>query len=357
MILSMYNTFTPEIKIEPAQGKTFVPNKDLFKSINKDPRIVNYTEVLQEKALVRYGSGQFIGLVKGVSDNFLDGRALDSSMLQGHFTLKRSGEPYAVIGSAVQSYLSVNVNDHLTSLEIYSPRKGSVGSANPTDEFNVRYIRPSGVFEVQKEFDEMIVVPLSFARDLLGNEAAISSVEINVKNIGDVPDLQEEIRARLGKSFVVKNRIEQDQGLYKTLNTEKWAVYLILTFVLIIAIFNIIGSLTMLVIDKKKDIAILSSIGAGSNLIKNIFFTEGMMITMFGCVFGITAGFLFSLAQQHFGMFKMGEVNMLIEAYPVAFKWTDFVLVFVTVNLISVLASAIASRLSVKHLVEMKGDL
>lgn len=352
----MYNTFTPDLRIEPATGKTFGANTAYFNALSKDAKLASYTQVLEEKALIRYGNAQFIGLVKGVGNDFVKGKKLDSTMLQGNFLLNQSGLNFAVIGSSVQAYLSVNIND-IDDLQIYSPKKGAGNAINPADEFTVKSIHPAGVFEVQKEFDEMVLVPIGFARELLQDANGVSAIEINLKDKEDVSDFQAKLSQKLGSKYLVKNRIEQNQALYKTLNVEKWAVFLILTFVLIIAIFNIIGSLTMLVIDKRKDIAILSSMGANSKLIRNIFFTEGMMIAMAGCVGGILMGLIFSLLQQKYGFVKMGQINMATNAYPVSLKMWDFVLVFFTVTAISALASYISSRLSVKHISELKSQL
>jgi lipoprotein-releasing system permease protein len=293
-----------------------------------------------------------------VSDDYLKGKvSLDSAISSGTFTLKDRGENLAVIGSAIQNYLSVNLNDDFRHLDIYSPRKNAANSINPVDEFNVMSIHPSGVFAVQQEFDNMMIVPIGFARKLLGEESRVSSIEINTKEDISVDDFQDETAAMLGKNFVVKNRSQQNQLLYKILNSEKWAIFLILTFVLIIAIFNIIGSLTMLVIDKTKDIAILSSLGANNALIRGIFFIEGMMISMLGCIFGMAAGLIFCLLQQHYGFIKMSGASMMIDSYPVGLKGTDFILVFGTVLLVSLIASSISSRLSVKNTRSLREDL
>jgi lipoprotein-releasing system permease protein len=213
----------------------------------------------------------------------------------------------------------------------------------------------SGIFEVQQDFDNMTIVPLKFARELLGEEKQISSIEINLKPGFDADDFKDQIESEIGEQFTVKNRIEQNVVLYNILGTEKWAVYIILTFILIIAIFNIIGSLTMLVLDKLKDIAILRSLGAGKSFIKQIFLFEGMMITMAGCILGLIIGFVFCLLQQKYGFIKMS--NVAFNAYPIAFKWTDFLLVFFTVSLFSFVASALSARLSVKKINEINKDL
>jgi lipoprotein-releasing system permease protein len=358
IVLSMYNTFSPELRIEATTGKTFEPSDSRFLALKKDSRITTYTEVLQEKALVRYGKSQSIALIKGVDEGYTKEQSiLDSAMSSGAFVLRDGNEDFAVIGSAIQNYLSVNLNNEFRDLDIYSPRKGAANSMNPADEFNVMSIHPSGVFSVQQEFDNMIVVPLGFARKLLGEETRVSLIEINTKPSVTVNNLQKEVSESLGPDFAVKNRSEQNQLLYKILNSEKWAIFLILTFVLIIAIFNIIGSLTMLVIDKKKDIAILNSLGANNFLIRGIFFIEGMMISMIGCVLGMAAGLIFCVLQQQFGFIKMAGMNLMIESYPVGLKAADFILVFGTVLLVSLIASSISSRLSLRGTHSLRDDL
>jgi lipoprotein-releasing system permease protein len=358
IVLSMYNTFSPELRIEPALGKTFDPFDSRFVNLKNDKRILNYTEVLEEKALVRYNDSQSIALIKGVSEGFMKNRAgLDSVISSGSFTLQHLGRDMAIIGSGLQNSLSVNLNNEFQTLEIYSPKKGASNSINPIDEFNIRSIYPSGVFMVQQEFDNMVIVPIQFARTLLDEEKLISFIEINTISGTDLEDFQEEIKSVIGKNFIIKDRSQQNELLYKILNSEKWAIFLILTFVLIIAIFNIIGSLTMLVIDKRKDIAILSSLGANRQLIRGIFFIEGMMISMLGCIVGMAAGLVFILLQQKFGFISMSGANMIIDHYPVGIKLTDFFLVFATVLIVSVIASGISSRLSVKNTVNLREDL
>ena len=359
VVLKMYNTFTPHLVIAPAQGKTFDPRTAEFEKLKKDPRIYSYTEVLAENALLKYGDRQSVGLVKGVSVGYLKNPSLDTITIQGEFVLKNKSGSHAVIGSAIQSYLMINTNDPFTPLQIFSPKKGRKSSSpNPADDFTVATIPVSGVFEVQQDFDNITIVPLSFARELLQEDSNVSYIEINLNNGVNADSFKQEIEKQMNKGFVVKDRLQQNQVLYNILNSEKWAVYIILTFVLIIAIFNIIGSLTMLVLDKLKDIAILSSLGAGKNLIKRIFLFEGMMITMTGCIFGLLAGLLFCVAQQKYGFVKMSEDNLIIpNAYPVAIKWMDLLLVFFTVTIFSFVASTLSANLSVKKINQINKDL
>jgi lipoprotein-releasing system permease protein len=359
VVLKMFNTISPQVVISPRQGKTFDPGTEYFKTLKRRPEVYSFTQVLSENALLRYNEKQSVGLIKGVSTDYLKNKSLDSITIEGKFVLTNDAGSNAVIGSAIQAYLMVNITDPFNQLQIFSPKKGGkTNSLNPADDFNVLSIPVSGVFEVQQDFDNVAIVPLSFARSLLDEPEKISSIEINLKQGFDADKFKEDIAQHIGGQYEIKDRIQQNKVLYNILGTEKWAVYIILTFILIIAIFNIIGSLTMLVIDKLKDIAVLSSLGAGKKLIKRIFLFEGMMITMTGCIFGLLVGFIFCVIQQKFGFFKMSEENLIIaNAYPVAFKWMDFMLVFLTVSVFSFVASALSSNLSVKKINHLNQDL
>lgn len=357
LTLSLYNKFSAELRIEPTQGKVLDPNTPYLKRIKGDIRIDNYIEALEEKVLLRYENAQCIGLIKGVSGNYFKGKLADSVLWEGQLLLQKDQIPFALIGSDIQSRLSVNLKNNFENLEIYSPNKGPSNAFDPSTEFHIQSIHPMGIFQPQQHFDNLIMAPLEFTRDLLGEPQKVSAIELQIKKGISVNQMQKEIAQGLGEKFQVKNRAQQNELLYKILNSEKWAVFLILTFVLIIAIFNIIGSLTMLVIDKRQDIAILSSLGASKLLIRKIFFIEGMMIAMTGCLAGMILALFFCLLQQHYGWIKMGAENFLTDAYPVALKWTDFVLVFLTVTSISTLASLISSRLSIKHLADLRQDL
>jgi lipoprotein-releasing system permease protein len=357
VILSLYSNFSPEIKIEPRMGKTFDPHTVYFNELHKDARVFSYTEVLQEKTLIKYGSKTFIANMEGVSNEFLRNTKLDSTILDGSFNLKSNERPYAVIGSSIQASLGININDELSPLQIYSPRRNTTGSSNPLDEFVVRNIDPSGVFSVQQDFDNIMVVPIDFARELLEQPTQVSFIELNFKKGINIGAVQDEISDKLGNSFIVKNRNQQNAELYKTLNYERWAIFMILTFVLIIAAFNIVGSLTMLVIDKRKDIAVLTSLGANKQTIQGIFFFEGMMISFVGCVIGLILGIIFCILQEQYGFIRIDGKLTVVDAYPVAINPTDFLLVFLTVGIISVIASGISARLSIKGLTDIKQDL
>ena len=358
VILSLYSNFTPEIRIQPKQGKTFNPNTVFFNELHRDPRIFSYTEILEEKALIRYGpTGEFIGTVRGVSDEFLKNPQLDSTIERGSFTLKSEGHFYAVVGANVQAKLSVSVRDQLTPLQIFTPNRLASSSADPLSEFQVRYIYPSGIFNIQQDFNSLVITDIGFMRDLLNEPKNVSAIDLNFKKGTDLDEVKSSLQKTMGNNYVISDRIEQNASLYKTLNFERWFIFMILILVLIIAIFNLVGSLTMLVIDKQKDIAILTSLGAGRNLIQGIFFFEGIMISFFGCIAGLFVGLIFCLLQQQFGFIKFGDNLSAIDAYPIALKAFDFLVVFLTVGGISTIASGISARLSIKRLAEIKEEL
>jgi lipoprotein-releasing system permease protein len=357
VIINLYNNFSPELKIEPVKGKTFNPDTLNFNDLRKDSTLFSFTHVLEEKALISYGDRRTLCNIKGVSNEFLNNQELQKTIVVGSFDLHLNKQPSAVIGSIIQSTLSVNINDEFTPLQIYSPKRNEVNSANPLDEFVQKNITPSGVFSIQQDFDNIVVTPISFTRQLLEQPTEVSAIELNFNKGTDVKQMQQHIQQMAGGGFTVKNRREQNAALYRILNSEKWAVFAILTFVLIIAIFNIIGSLTMLVMDKRKDIAILSSLGAGKGLIQRIFFFEGMMISWIGCLAGIFVGLAFCFVQLKFSLIKMGSATSVLDAYPVDVQFNNILLVFLTVSIISVFAAAISARVSVQGLDEIKQDL
>lgn len=357
LVISMSNTLNPDLRIEAIKGKTFNPENTVLLALKKGKQVKIYTEVLQEKALLRYDNQQFIGEIKGVSADFLKNEELKGSLTQGEFVLENSGTDYAVIGSIVQYTLGVNINDQIRYLEIYSPNKSTNAGFSPTEEFISRYIQPVGVFETNQSSDNQVIITLSAARELLGETKNVSAVEIILRDAEEASQIKNQLQKKLGDGFIVKDRIQQNALLYKILNSEKWAVYLILTFVLLIATFNIVGSLTMLVIDKQKDIAVLNSLGADKSMIRQIFLLEGLMISFIGCVLGLGLGMLFCILQMKLGFITFGQEGGANISYPIALKISDFALVFFTVFVISFIASYISSRLSVKRFEQLKQAL
>lgn len=351
LILSMYSSVASEIRIEPVQGKVFDPT--LFEDLQlleQHPLIASYQPVLQEKVLLQYGENQFIAQLKGVEESYLLHRQSDTLLYHGEFKLKENGLDYAVVGHGIDAALGLSLRDVQEPISVFSPRKGAINPLNPAEEFNVEYIAASGIMGGHDEIKDMFLVPLPFARDVLGEYEGVSAIEINTVSAQKTEELYKELKAHLGADFNVLSREEQNPTLYKIIRSEKWAIFAILTFTGFIAVLNIIGSLTMLVIDKRKDIAVLKGLGAEHRLISRIFFLEGMIISLIGSVSGLLIGLLVCLSQQHYGWLKFSQAeNMIVDTYPVDIRLSDFVLVFLTVFSVSLLVSYLASRLSVRQ--------
>ena len=262
---------------------------------------------------------------------------------------------FAVVGAAVQANLGISLQNILNQIDIYSPRKGVKNSANPAEEFNIRSIQASGVLKPQQDFDNLVITPITFAREILGEYNKVSAIEFYIKDKENILQFKKDLQSKLGDNYLVKNREEQNPTLYKNVKVERWAVFFILTLISIIALFNIVGSLTMLVLDKKQDMNILKSLGANSSMVQRIFFYEGLMISLMGCVIGLGIGYLFCFLQINFGMIKVQEgANMLIDSYPIALRWNDFLIVFLTISIISGLISYFSAKISVAELNKLK---
>jgi lipoprotein-releasing system permease protein len=263
-------------------------------------------------------------------------------LVEGEFNLHVRGNPRVILGAGVAYYLGATLNDRLNPIAVFLPRREGTMAMNVEQAFNSRSIFPSAIFSIQQDFDtKYAVVPLEFARDLLDYTDEVTAVEVGISPGFDVEKVKRAVKEILGENYLVKNRFEQQELLYKIMQSEKWAIYLILTFILIIATFNVISSLTMLILDKKKDIAVLHSMGAGNKLIKRIFLLEGTMISIGGAMLGLLLGGVISWLQQEFGFISLGggSGTFVVDAYPVQIKIFDFAIVFLTVIILGLLAA------------------
>ncbi len=342
LIVSLFNSFNPDLVITAEKGKTFHYSDFPSDEIRRVPGVFVLTEVVEESALLKYRDKQYIATIKGVSDEFESMTGLDTMLVDGEFNLEERGNPRMIMGAGVSYYLSASLNDRLNPITVFLPRRESSMTMSVEQAFSSKPIFPSAIFSIQQDFDtKYAVVPISFARNLLDYSDEVTAVELGVKPGFDIEEVKAGINNILGEGFLVKNRFEQQELLYKIMQTEKWAIFLILTFILIIATFNVISSLTMLILDKKKDIAILHSMGANGQLIKRIFRIEGTMISIGGAMLGLLLGGAVSLLQQEFGFISLGGGGgaFVVEAYPVQIKWVDFLLVFATVIFLGLLAA------------------
>jgi len=332
MVKGIFSTSDPEIRITPVKGKVFTPDTLILQRLAAVEGVEVYAETLEENALLRYEKQQYIATIKGVSLNYRDVTDLDTAMWDGEFTLQgENGRPYAIAGLGVANILGMRLN-FVSPLAIYIPDRKANISANPGNEFIRKYIYLSGIFAVEQEFDsKYIFLPIDLTRELLDYTTEVSAVEIKMKPGADARKTQNAIREVMGTDFLVQNRYEQQEMFYKVMKAERLAIFVILTFILLIASFNIIGSLTMLIIEKERDISILRSLGANNRLIKRIFIYEGWMISFIGTVLGLLLGFLLCTAQQTLGIVQLAGDSLLIDAYPVKMQLIDFVIVAATV--------------------------
>lgn len=340
LIKSLYSTFDPEIKITLSEGKTFSPASSAFSEIRNNSNVGYFAEVLEENVLLRYGDRQYIATMKGVDNEFVNITGIDTMIVEGEFVLKDKYRPYAVIGQGVAYYLGVGLT-FLNPINIYSIKRTGNISMNPEQAINRKFIFPSGIFSIEQEHNiRYIIVPIEFARELLGYQDEVSAIELNLQLGSDAQRVQNEIIQILGKEYLVQNRNEQNALFYRIMKSEKWAIFFILTFILIIASFNIIGSLTMLILDKKQDIITLRNLGASDTLIRRIFLMEGWMVSILGALCGLIIGSLIAWLQTRFGLIKLGgSGSFIIDAYPVVYKFSDVWKVFFTVLLIGFLAA------------------
>jgi lipoprotein-releasing system permease protein len=340
LIKTFYYAIDPDFRITIAEGKVFSVNDSIVQKIKTFDEIKWFTEVLEENAMLDYDNKQDIATIMGVSDNFKQATGIDTMMTSGEFTLKDEHGEYASIGYALAKRLGVNLN-LIKPVKVLVPRRNVM--PNPTNlrnAFMTRQIFPLGIFNVlQEEYDEgTIIVPIKFARELLEYKDEVSSIDLKLKVNINHAEFQQKLERILGKRFIVLNRFQQHEFLFKVMQSEKWAIFLILSFILIIASFNLTGSLTMLIIDKKQDIIILQNMGASKSLIRNIFLFEGWFISIFGALIGLILGALICYIQIKFGIIDFPE-SFIIQNYPVEMQLVDFIYVFFTVIFIGFLAS------------------
>jgi lipoprotein-releasing system permease protein len=341
VVKSLFSVFDPDIEITINHGKTFHSNQVNGDEIRAIPGVISYTDVVEENALLYYQKQQFLATIKGVDSLYQRNSPVDTLLVTGDMVLQKDSLDFAIPGYGIAYFLNIDMNAPDNFISVYIPkRKGSI-TGLPQESFTSEIIRPVAIFSVQQDFDDKyMLVPLRFARRLLDYTDEVTGIEIRLANGVDADRIQEKIATIVGPEFKVRNRFQQQEVLYKIMKSEKWAVFLILTFILIVASFNVVGSLTMLILDKQKDIGILRSLGAKDAVIKQIFFFEGLLISLSGAVAGLLLGLLVCYIQLKFGLVKLqGGGSFIINAYPVKMMLTDFIYVFITISIIGAAAA------------------
>ncbi|HEU4718829.1 MAG TPA: FtsX-like permease family protein, partial [Bacteroidia bacterium] len=355
LVETLYNSFHADVRITPAKGKVFIPDSMKVEELKKIPGVAWYTEIVDENALVENSDRQLIVTMRGVEDDYHEFTHFDSVVKQGRFSLHPQGRIGAVVGQEIAARMDLV---ELSQLNLYVPKRDRnlvVDLSNMDDEpFNKEVAYVSGLYSVSSDFDgKYVILPIKNVRELMDYTKECSSVEMGVSPGADKDEVLQKIKSVMGPQFLVQNRYQQNEVLFSTLKSEKMWTFLILLFILFIATFNTIGSLTLLIIEKKKDIGILWSMGSDLPSIRRIFFTEGLLISFTGTIAGMIIGLTLCFLQKQFGLIHLSE-GFVVDAYPVAVKWMDVLLIGAAVTAIGLLAAWFPVRVYTKKYQSVK---
>lgn len=343
LVKGLYSDFYADIRVAPATGKTFHLNQNQFSKIRSTSGVLGLSAVVEEKAVLMNGDCSSIVYIRGVDDQYTSVSKVSNHIRRGKFELGTAELPKIVVGAGIENAACVDVERAVGPLTLYMPNR-SANSLNATDALNAFNVQAVGTFMVQQDFDNKYIFSnigfLRFMMDLQADEFS----SLDIKAGAEADNVKKELQVLLGNQFQVQTRYEQNQSLYTVMQIEKWVIYGILSLILVVAAFNMIGALTMLVLEKQKDISVLQAMGANTNRIKSIFLTEGMLLAGIGGVSGMLLAAMICWIQLKFQIIKLGGDTFIINYYPVKMVFADFLLVGGTVFIIALLAAYIPSR-------------
>ncbi|MBK7295501.1 MAG: ABC transporter permease [Flavobacteriales bacterium] len=344
LVDSIYSPFDQDITIPPATGKTFPKNTLDLSQLNALPEVQRSSWVIEENVLLRCGDQQGVATMKGVEPQYLEMSRLKDFLFDGAISLEGTTGPTAILGIALKTDLAVPLDDGVFQpLEISAPIRGRKLSKYQQRAFEQSSLAVSGTYTMNMEFDaKYAVVPLEFAQEVLHYDSSVSALEVQLKNSKDMDRVAKKLRADLGPSFIVKTRYQKNALMYQTNASEKLFTFIILVFIGLIGAFNIIASLTMMMIEKQQDMRTLISMGATPGVVRRVFFNEGLLIVIVGIFAGLALGLGICFAQQQFGFVALS--GSVVEAYPVLVQAEDLVVIFFTVLTIGVLAAWVPLR-------------
>lgn len=349
VVADLYHAIEPDLKVTAVHAKYMGHTNELEQKIRSVKGIHGISWCVEENALVKLDDKQAVVTVKGVDSEFKNLTHFDTVVVDGVYRFEFKGQYYGVFGKGVAHKLGVNVSDFLSPITIYAPKRGKVESIDPEAAFNKLSISPAGIFSLNDDFDfKYLLIDLKAAQELFDCPGNVSSIELGIDHDYDLETVQEALQEELGSEYLIRNRFQLNDVLFKTLETEKLWVFLILAFILVIATFNIIGALTMLIIEKKKDIKTLYNIGADRSFIRSIFMQEGFLITGVGAVSGLIIGIGVCLLQQHFHLVTFDD-GYVIPYYPIDMRWKDFVWILGVVMSIGFVAALYPVRVFTRN--------
>lgn len=357
LVKSLYSSFYTDVKVVPATGKTFTLTPQQIAALKQLPAVENFSLIAEEKALLKNHDAQTVIYLKGVDDNYANVSGVAAKTNRGKYFTGTANDPFLVTGSGIQNAAAVNVDATLpaSNLTVILPRKNSLNN-DPLQSLSEGFIRASGSFTIQQEFDDKYAVTnLGFVKQQMGfAQNEFSAVEIKLNPNTDPRDQKKTISSLLGNGYNVQTRYEQNTSLYNTMKLEKWAIYAVLTLILIIAAFNMISALTMLVLEKRKDINVLQSMGAGEKSILKIFLSEGLLLGGIGTICGILMAVVICLLQLKFKLIKLEGGSFLLDYFPVKLLITDFLLVAATATAIAFTAAWFPARKASRQHFELR---
>lgn len=351
LIRSLYGTFDADLKIALKEGKFFEYNTAMENEIRQIEGVHSITRVIEDNVLVRYNDGETVVRMKGVSPEFIQSNNLKDYITEGQIKLQDKEQNFAIVGRGIRYDLAINPRNDFLALQFYYPKNIKPGVTNPSSMYNSGILMPAGVFAIEKQYDEKyIFVPLRFAEKLIGTNNELTALEINLDDTNSIVQVQKSLQSKFGDTFNVLNSDEQHASLLKAIKIEKLFVYITFTFILAVASFNIFFSLTMLALDKKRDVSILYAMGTPKKVIRNIFLTEGAIISFSGAIIGGSLGLIICILQQQFGIISMGMASAVQEAYPVKMIPSDFIFTMLSIIVITFIASFKPASVAVKSL-------
>ena len=342
----IFQTFDADVKVTPVEGRRFVPPEGTLQKIQKIDGVAFVTQVIEDNALARYRDNQMVVRLKGVDSTFEKRGQLDPKMTEGILRLKgANGTPFAVVADGVRSSLLISMNDPLAAIELWYPRNARrTLSLTSPDAFNQVAVRPGGTFFIESRYDDFIIAPLTTVASLLQYGKQRTALEIQLQPNADAEEIQAQLGNILGKSFVIKNRDEQNADLLRAIRIEKLFVTVTLAFIIMVAAINIFFSLSMLAIEKKEDVRMLFALGATASLVRRIFLSVGGIVALSGAVLGLIFGVGICWLQQKYELVSMGMVSSIVDAYPIKLVWGDVAVTALIIILITVAVSYIPAR-------------
>lgn len=342
LISGMYSNFNPDIKVTPSEGKTFDTDSILLEKLRAIDGVAVVSETLEEVAFFEYKDKQDFGILKGVDTQFSAVNNIDSTVREGVYRFREKGRQLAVLGLGMRHKLSVNVDEPFTALSVYMPKRETPKGLSfglPDQQFKKRFAYPVGTFIIQQEVNnQYVLTSLEFARDLMDYDNRVSALEIRLKPEASSKVVEAEIQQVMGEGYEIKNRYRQEEAFLKLMQMEKWLSFAIASLMVLLVAFNMVGALWMIVLEKKKDIAILKSMGALDNTVRDIFLYEGFFLSALGAFIGFILAVAIYIIQKRFGVVSFPG-DFIIEAYPISIRYFDFFIVAFTVLVIGVLAS------------------